>query len=350
MDTMTTLPRSATMDTAPHEDSQPPAVHTETDTWTVQDTVCVMMFADPALLGPGRMVDLPAGFTQEWVVELLKNLPGPTEPHDLSGLRKFCGLGASQGQTLDEAALALQRLVVSYQDAAAAATAVLACESEVMTAIEAQQKKADAIMKQLDVLCEKGKLSTEQVGQKQAAVKQQLQASTDALQNDLHGKMAKQSDKQLECVDATLRLHALIIQKPVDAPAPESTQLQVNEPTGDVETAQDIELDTFEAELSAFLDPPLQSPVSGVPCKVSEPQICACHDSTCARSSSTVPNRCGMHRLRMPLFVCLHKWKSPTWMHPSSSLYMWSSMTMMMSRMAAVVHLRGWCQVHRRQI
>ncbi|CAE7800596.1 unnamed protein product [Symbiodinium sp. CCMP2592] len=250
------------MDGAPHEDSQAPSVDTETDLWTVQDTVCLMMFEDPALLAPGRIVDLPAGFTHEWVVELLKNLPGPTEPHDLPGLRKFCGLGASQGETPDEAGLALQRLIVSYQDAAAAATAMLECESEVMTTIETQQKKADAIMKQLDMLGEKGKLSTEQLGQKQAAVKHQLQASTDALQNVLQSKKDEKCEKQLECVDATLRLHELIMQKPVDAPVPESTQ--VTEPTGDVETAQDIDLESFEAELSAFLDPPSESLVSGV--------------------------------------------------------------------------------------
>ncbi|CAE7395399.1 unnamed protein product [Symbiodinium sp. CCMP2592] len=264
------------MDTAPHEDSQAPSVETETDLWTVQDTVCLMMFEDPALLAPGRMVDLPAGFTHAWVVELLKHLPGPTEPHDLPGLRTFCGLGASQGETLDEAGLALQRLIVSYQDAAAAATAVLECESEVMTTIETQQKKADAIMKQLDMLCEKGKLSTEQVGEKKTAVKHQLQASTDALQNDLQGKKDEKCEKQLDCVDATLRLHELIMQKPVDAPVPESTE--VTEPTGDVETAQDIDLESFEAELSAFLDPPSQSPVENtgficVPPRVEKPDL-----------------------------------------------------------------------------
>lgn len=267
MDTRSTLPRSATM-----EESQVNAeADTVTDTWTVRDTVRVMMFEDPAMLGPGRMLDLPAGLTENWVAELGKILPGPTEPHDLPGLRKLFGLEPNTGGTPDEFDEAAQQLILSYHDAAAARTAVLKLESDQLMKLETERKKGDAFMKQLDLLCEKGKLSIQERDAKRASVNAKLQDSKVALQNDVNGRVADKCDRELVCADAVLHFHQLI-PNASDQDAPDPEPAQVNELTGDVE----IDMEAFEEEFSAFLSisDPEQIPAPAVPCKVEHTFMC----------------------------------------------------------------------------
>ena len=262
MDTRSTLPRTASMEDSQANDHEVAA----TDTWTVRDTVCVMMFDDPALLGPGRMLDLPPGLTEERVGELCRILPGPTEPHDLAGFRKLYGFGHNTGSTLDEFDEAVQQLILSYHDAAAAATTVLQHESAQLMQFETEKKKGDVFMKQLDLLCEKGKVSKEQCDQKRACVEEKLQASMVAMQSAMKCRVADKCAKQLVCVDAVLRFQQLIMDAPNhSAPEPEHESTY-----GDVENETEFDMEAFEEEFSAFLSisDPVETPAPAVPCKV----------------------------------------------------------------------------------
>lgn len=249
MDTQSTVEAPTT----DFNDSQPPPAEPDSgDVWPAKDTIRIIVFEDPASLLPGRFANLPDGFTTEWVAEMKQKMTGLLGPADVPKLRKAYGLAPNDGKAgPDSIDVILQELLVTYNEACKVSTAVLVYETSVLAGLDTQKKKGDALVQQLKLLTQQGKMPQPESAKKIAAVKEQMLCAMAKVQEDMTERFSNKCSVQMISVDAIMKFFEMIRAAP-DAGGVNGSNGDGHEPAS---TATEFDVANFEKDLAAFLEP-----------------------------------------------------------------------------------------------
>ena len=266
MDSMTTVPMdraASTLDLG--NDSQVPFQGDRShDGWTLENTVCVILFENPDRLGPGRvLLDMPDGL-HDWLADLRRQ---PTE--NLDGFKdQFLGEGSGDG--LREA---LTEMLKLYTEATAITRTVAEHETQLLATHEQQAAKVAKLQGQMDTLLKTGRMSDERWRQTTNQLKEEMRTRMVRIVQEMEPKVACKTAKQTECARAALKVHEMVQMK--EPTCETSHEMEVHKKDGEapqLEGEEEIDVTAFEADMLAFLQP--ENPGDGAASTLEGPPVC----------------------------------------------------------------------------